>query len=169
MSSVAETIRVASPQSPLVFGGLATGPNQGIAYLHRCLKALGGIWPVDAIGIHPYGRWATRAPFDWGQQFGTLAQAFAEYENNFPDIPFWITEIGVAADNEIGSQHYAAVADYLTDVYQHIGEQHTHIAPVVIWFAWSDWMRNAGIVTQDGSHKAHVYDAFQAVIKSKDK
>jgi methionine-rich copper-binding protein CopC len=166
---VAETIRVASPQSPLVFGGLATGPNQGIAYLHRCLKALGGIWPVDAIGIHPYGRWATRAPFDWGQQFGTLAQAFAEYENNFPDIPFWITEIGVAADNEIGSQHYAAVADYLTDVYQHIGEQHTHIAPVVIWFAWSDWMRNAGIVTQDGSHKAHVYDAFQAVIKSKDK
>jgi hypothetical protein len=30
-------------------------------------------------------------------------------------------------------------------------------------------MRNAGIVTQDGSHKAHVYDAFQAVIKSKDK
>ena len=162
---VAETIRAASPRSPLVFGGLATGPNRGVAYLQRCLQALGGTWPVDAIGIHPYGRWATRAPFDWGQQFGTLAQAFAEYENSFPDIPFWITEIGVAADNEIGPQHYAAIADYLTDVYQHVAEHHTHIVPVVIWFAWSDWMRNAGVVTRDGSRKAQVYDAFQAVIK----
>jgi hypothetical protein len=94
-----------------------------------------------------------------------LAQAFAEYENSFPDIPFWITEIGVAADNEIGPQHYAAIADYLTDVYQHVAEHHTRIVPVVIWFAWSDWMRNAGVVTRDGSRKAHVYDAFQAVIK----
>lgn len=166
LKRVCEPIRAASPQSPLVLGGLATGPERSVAYLQRCLQALGGRWPVDAIGIHPYGRWATRAPFDWGQQFGTLAQALAEYERDFPDIPFWITEIGVAADDEIGPQHYAAVADYLTDVYQHMAEQHAHIVPVVIWFAWSDWMRNAGIVTRDGDHKADVYEAFQAIIKA---
>ncbi len=169
LQRVVEAIRAESPHSPLIFGGLATGPNQGIQYLHRCLRALGGTWPVDGIGIHPYGRWATRAPFDWGQQFGTLGQAFAKYEENFPDIPFWITEIGVAADNEIGPQYYAEIADYITDVHEHIAEQHTHIAPVLIWFAWSDWMRNSGIVQRDGRRKAHVYDAFQAVIKAKDK
>ncbi|MEJ2747762.1 MAG: NBR1-Ig-like domain-containing protein, partial [Anaerolineae bacterium] len=66
LKEVAGAIRAQSPESPLVFGGLATGPEEGIAYLKKCKAALNGPWPVDAIGIHPYTRWATRAPFDWG-------------------------------------------------------------------------------------------------------
>jgi hypothetical protein len=166
LQRVARAIRAVSPQSPLVLGGLASGPNSGIPYLKKCLQAMGGSWPVDAIGIHPYGRWGTRAPFDWGQQFGTLADAFAQYEREIPGIPLWITEIGVAADNEIGPQYYVEIADYIKDVYAHIAAEHAHLVPVVIWFAWSDWMRNSGIVRHDGSHKSHVYDAFQSVLKS---
>ena len=166
LRTVAGAIREASPDSPLVFGGLATGPAQSVAYLQQCLAALGGSWPVDAIGIHPYGRWATRAPFDWGTQFGTLADAFARYRQAFPTIPFWITEVGVAADNEIGPQYYAEIADYIQDVHQHIAAEYTTVVPVIIWFAWSDWMRNAGVVRTDGSPKAHAYDAYQSVIKA---
>lgn len=156
-------LRPAAPDSALVLGGLASGPGAAIPYLKRCLAAMGGRWPVDAIGIHPYGRWATRAPFDWGQQFGTLAQAFQAYKADFPDIPFWITEIGVAADSHIGPEHYATIADYIKDVYSHVGERHVAQVPVLIWFGWSDWMRNAGIVDHDGRPKQHVFAAFEAV------
>jgi hypothetical protein len=163
LKKVAAAIRSVSPDSPLIFGGLATGPEEGIAYLKRCLVAMDGRWPVDAIGIHPYGRWATRAPFDWAQHFGTLGQAFALFQREIPNMPFWITEIGVAADDQIGPENYPAIADYMRDVYRHIGERYLSLVPVVIWFAWSDWMRNAGMVDRDGQRKAHVFDAFRAV------
>ncbi len=163
LRETAVAIRAKSPHSPLVFGGLATGPEAGIAYLQKCKAALNGPWPVDAIGIHPYTRWATRAPFDWGQNYGTLGQAFDLYKAALPDIPFWITELGVADDREIGSQFYAEIGDYLKDVYSHVAERHADLVPVVIWFAWSDHMRNAGIVDKNGERKAHVYPAFRAV------
>lgn len=163
LKQTADAIRAASPLSPLVFGGLATGPDAGIAYLKQCKAALNGPWPVDAIGIHPYGRWATRAPFDWGQNFGTLGDAFARYRAEIGDMAFWITEIGVAADDEISPQHYAEIGNYMKDVYQHVGERFTDLVPVLIWFAWSDWMRNAGIVDKNGQRKDYVYGAFRAV------
>lgn len=163
LKRVAEAIRAESPQSPLIFGGLATGPNKGIPYLKACKQALNGPWPVDAIGIHPYGRWGTKAPFDWGQTFGTLGQAFAEYEKELPALKFWITEIGVAADNEIGPQYYQDISMYIQDVYTTIAARFTNLAPVVIWFAWSDLMRNAGIVDGSGRRKSSVYAAFENI------
>jgi hypothetical protein len=163
LQQVADAIRAQSPESPLVFGGLATGPEEGIAYLKKCKAALNGPWPVDAIGIHPYTRWATRAPFDWGQHYGTLGEAFAQYQAAFPDMPFWITELGVADDNEIGPQFYREIGDYLKDVYGHVADRHTDLVPVVIWFAWTDWMRNAGILDKNGRRKDHVYPAFRAI------
>ncbi len=163
LQAVVDAIRAESPESPLVFGGLATGPEEGIAYLQKCKAALNGPWPVDAIGIHPYTRWATRAPFDWGQHYGTLGDAFAQYKAAFPDMPFWITELGVADDNEIGPQFNQEIGDYLKDVYGHVSERYTDLVPVVIWFAWTDWMRNAGILDKNGSRKPQVYAAFRAV------
>lgn len=163
LKKVAAAIRAESPQSPLIFGGLATGPNKGIPYLKACQQALNGPWPVDAIGIHPYGRWGTKAPFDWGQLFGTLGQALAEYERDLPGLKFWITEIGVAADNEIGPQYYNDIAMYVQDVYTTIAARYTPLVPVVIWFAWSDLMRNAGIVDGSGRRKSSVYAAFENI------
>ncbi len=163
LRETAVAIRAVSPHSPLVFGGLATGPEEGIAYLQQCKAALNGPWPVDAIGIHPYTRWATRAPFDWGQHYGTLGQAFAQYKAAMPDMPLWITELGVADDNEINARFYPEIGDYLKDVYSHVAERYAGLVPVVIWFAWTDWMRNAGILDKNGKRKAHVYPAFRAV------
>jgi hypothetical protein len=163
LDRVAATIRQAAPQSPRIFGGLATGPGTAIQYVRRCQNALGGTLPVEAIAIHPYGRWATRAPFDWGQHFGTLSEALAEFRAALPGFPLWITELGVAADTPIGPEHYRTIADYMQDVHQHIAERHLAQAPVLIWFAWSDLMRNAGIVDGNGQPKPFVHDVFKAV------
>ncbi len=163
LRETAAAIRAHSPQSPIIFNGMATGPEETVNYLKRCQAALGGKLPVDAVGIHPYTRWATKAPFDWGQHYGTLGDAFAIYKKAFPDLKLWITEIGVADDNEIGPQHYAEIANYFTDIYKHVQERHVAQVPVVIWFAWSDWMRNAGIVRRDGAKKEHVYAAYRAM------
>lgn len=159
----AAAIRAVSPDSPIIFNGMATGPETSCAYLKKVETVLGGRLPVDAIGIHPYTRWATKAPFDWGNQYGTLAQAFEVYRRELPGYKFWITEIGVADDNEIGSQFYGEIGDYMKDVYQYVGERGTDLVETLIWFAWSDWMRNAGVVTRDGARKDKVYSAFRAV------
>ncbi|MCI0396912.1 MAG: cellulase family glycosylhydrolase [Chloroflexi bacterium] len=163
LQKTATAIRQVAPQARLIFGGLASGPESAIAYVRDVKAALGGNLPVDAIGIHPYGRWATRAPFDWGQRFGTLGDAFRQFEATFPQHPLWITEIGVAVDNPLGAQFHPAIADYMKDIYQHVGERYVQRVPVVIWFAWSDNMRNAGVVDGAGNRKTPIYNVFRAI------
>ncbi|MCP5096502.1 MAG: hypothetical protein GY943_13195 [Chloroflexi bacterium] len=163
LKKTAVSINHASPKSPRIFGGLATGPAQAVDYLNRCRVACGGKLPVEAVGVHPYGRWGSKAPFDWGNKYGTLGEAFAGYEPGLNGLPLWITEIGVAADEVIGPDFYPQIGDYLRDVYETISVRHAKKVPVVIWFAWSDWMRNAGVVDKDGRRKSAVYAAFQDV------
>ena len=163
LSQSATAIRTAAPLAPIIFNGMATGPQETVVYVKRCRSALGGSLPVEAIGIHPYTRWATRAPFDWGQRYGTLGDAIATYERELPDLKFWITEIGVADDSEIGSEHYPTISEYLVDVMTYMEQRHTARVPVVMWFGWSDWMRNAGIVRRDGAQKEHLYAAYRSV------
>lgn len=163
LRETAGAIRQAAPQAPILFNGMATGPQKTADYIQRCMAELGGVLPVDAVGIHPYTRWATRAPFDWGKMYGTLGDAFSTLERELPGLKFWITEIGVADDNEIGPQYYADIADYMEDIYQYVARRYANLVPVVIWFAWSDWMRNAGVVRRDGTPKEHVHAAFRRV------
>ncbi|MBK8905133.1 MAG: SH3 domain-containing protein [Anaerolineaceae bacterium] len=163
LSRAAQAIRAASPASPIVFGGLSTGPDQAAAYVRACQQALGGQLPVDAIGLHPYGRWPVARPFpDW--TFGRLDDAFAVFKRTIPDKPLWITEIGIPGHaNPIGEQHYPTIANYMREVYTTIASNHADHVSVVFWFAWSDNMENAGIVTADGNRKAHIFNAFTAV------
>jgi hypothetical protein len=41
-----------------------------------------------------------------------------------------------------------------------VAQNHAGKVPVVIWFAWSDNMNNAGIVRGDGRVKSKIFDAF---------
>lgn len=163
LSRAASAIRAASPHSPIVFGGLSTGPDEATAYVQACRQALGGDLPVDAIGIHPYGRWPIAQPFSgWG--FGRLDDVFAIYKRAMPHKPLWITEVGIpGGDNPLGEQYYPAVAKYMRDMYTTVASNHLAQVPVIIWFAWSDNMENAGVVTANGSRKAHIFDTFTAV------
>ncbi|MEM7332804.1 MAG: cellulase family glycosylhydrolase, partial [Chloroflexota bacterium] len=163
LSSSAKAIKRAAPKAIRIFGGLATGPQTAVKYLNDTRAALGNELPVEAIGIHPYGRWATKAPFDWGQRFGTLGQAINEYKAGTNGIPLWITEVGVADDNEIGPQYYQGISEYIRDMFKTTDARYKADVPVLVWFAWSDFMRNAGVVTKDGRRKSAVYAAFQDV------
>jgi hypothetical protein len=163
LERTASAIKSASPDAKIIFGSLATGPENGISYVRAVQAELGGELPVDAIGLHPYGHWGTFAPFNWEQQFGTFEDLFDGYLDAFPDMPFWVTEIGIASDNSIDSEYYPEWSTYLIDVYQHIGFNYAREVPVVIWFAWSDLMLNAGIVDANGNPKEFIYDAFADV------
>ena len=78
-------------------------------------------------------------------------------------MKFWITEIGIAGDTPFSSVHYPAIAGYLTEVYKEIADSYADLVPVVIWFAWSDNMHNAGILKGNGEQKEHLFEAFRRV------
>lgn len=162
LQQAAAAVRAVAPQARIILGGLSTGPHQARDYVLQCRAAAGGQLPVDAIGIHPYGRWGRQRPFDgWG--FGELREQFDLFRVTFPTIPLWITEIGIANDQPLPDQYNPNIAGYLRDVFADIARAHARTVPVVIWFAWSDRMHNAGIVRGDGQTKSQVYEAFLSV------
>ena len=158
------TIQANAPNAQVLFGGMAAGPDENIAYVQAVRNALGGKLPaVDGIGIHPFGRWGTKAPFDWDNTFGTISQAVAQYEREFPKIPLWITAMGVASGTPLGREYDQDIANYWLDVCKTIADRHPAQVRALIWFAWSDFMHNAGIVEVTGKPKPALMAAMKKV------
>ena len=163
LGQTAQAIRQADPEATIVIGGLNTGPENAVAYVRRVRQQLDGQLPVDALAYHPYGRYVHHDPF-YNEQFGKLQDALRVFKQAFPEMPLWITEIGVADNNPIGPEHYAKIANYMREFVGEVADNHRQHVPVLIWFAWSDLMRNAGITTVDGELKAHIGDAFHEMV-----
>ena len=163
LGQAAEAIRQVAPESPIVLGGLSTGPEMASEYVHEVRKASKGRLPVDAVGLHPYGRWPDKRPFPgWG--YGDLDKVFTIFRRRLPGIRLWITEIGIVGRRKpIADEHLPAVAGYMSDLYQLVAEEHSNQVRAVIWFAWSDRMENAGIVDSGGKPKAILMKTFSAV------
>ncbi len=153
-------IRQAHPGAVVVIGGLNTGPDSAIRYVRNVQATLGGRLPVDALAVHPYGRYVKKILFNYGS-IGKLSDSLNRFRAAFPDVPLWITEVGVANDTPIGPEHYADISVYIREVVDEIADTYAGYVPVLIWFGWSDLMRYAGIVTADGQPKPHVYEAFE--------
>ncbi len=152
-------IRAAHPGAVVVIGGLNTGPDNAIRYVRALQARLGGRLPVDALAVHPYGRYVKTAFFNFGS-IGKLSDSLQRFRSAFPDKPLWITEVGVAADSPIGPEHYPAIATYIREFVDEIADHYADYVPVLIWFGWTDLMRNAGILTADGRPKPEIFDAF---------
>ena len=152
-------IRRAHPGATVVIGGLNTGPDNAVRYVRDVQDALDGRLPVDALAIHPYGRYVKKILFNYGS-IGKLSDSLNKLRRAFPDLPLWITEIGVASDSPIGPEHYADIEVYIREVVDEVADHFAEAVPVLIWFGWTDLMRNAGILTADGRPKPHVFDAF---------
>lgn len=165
LQQTAAAIRAVKPDATIVFGGLNTGPENAVAYARRVRDLLGGRLPVNALAYHPYGRYVDFDPF-YGKQFGRLDDALRAFNQAFPDLPLWITELGIANDTPIGPEHYEKIARYMREVVTAVASRHAKNVPVLIWFAWSDHMRNAGVTTASGELKAHIGDAFQALVNA---
>ncbi len=161
LRDTAAAIRAAAPEAKIVFGGLNTGPDSAVAYAKRVRDLLGGKLPVDALAYHPYGRHAKTNFFGW--PMGKLRDAIRPFEQTFPDTPLWITEVGVESEHAIGPEHYGRIANYMGEMVEEIAVEHADYVPVLIWFAWNDVMRNAGMLTADGKEKPHVYDAYRTM------
>ncbi|MEM7333510.1 MAG: NBR1-Ig-like domain-containing protein [Chloroflexota bacterium] len=155
-------IRQATPNIPIIFGGLKTGPGNAINYTKEVRQALNGKLPVDALAYHPYGRYVNFKLFNFGS-IGTLGDALDMFKKAFPKFPLWISEVGVAADVHIGSEHYANIATYIREVVDEISVGYSDYVQALIWFGWTDIMRNAGVNTRDNKPKPHVFDAFEAM------
>jgi hypothetical protein len=162
LGQAAKAIRKEDPEATLVFNGMATGAGTAVKYIKKVQATLGNKLPVDALGVHPYGQYITTPPFDgWGHGF--LKDYLKIYRQQFPDIPVWITEIGVAENNPLGPEHYQAISRYLKDIFTYVAQQQSDQVEVLIWFAWSDEMRNAGMVDRQGKVKKHVHAVFEQV------
>ena len=157
LDNASKAIRANHPGAKVIFGGLMDAPHVGVKYVQDTQNALGGRLPVDALAIHPYGRSVKSKKFG---PFGRLADAFNLFKHAYPNMPLWITEVGVAADTHIGSEHYADIAGYIREVVDEVADNFADQVPVLIWFGWTDIMRNAGMNTRDDKPKPHVYDAF---------
>ncbi|MBN1287848.1 MAG: SH3 domain-containing protein, partial [Anaerolineae bacterium] len=167
LGQAAAAIRAADPDAPVVFGGLAAGAGDAVKYVQEVQSALGGSLPVDAIGVHPYGQWPPtmnkpNIPTGW---FGTLDAAMHTYINGFGGVPIWITEIGVSEANPIDQPYWAAIADYMRAFCAYVEVNYSDHVPVLVWFAWSDIMRNAGI-TRNNQPKQPIYDTFFEIARA---
>lgn len=155
-------IRKAHPGAPIVFGGLKTGPDNALNYVRQVQQALGGKLPMDALAYHPYGRFVNTPFFNFGS-IGKLSDALDMFKKAYPKFPLWISEVGVAADSHIGSEHYEKIALYIREVVDLVANQYADYIEALIWFGWTDIMRNAGVNTRDNKPKAHVFEAFEAM------
>ncbi|WP_420629073.1 NBR1-Ig-like domain-containing protein [Candidatus Leptofilum sp.] len=162
LQQASAAIRQAHPGAPVILGGLKTGPGNAIEYVRQVQQALGGKLPVDALAYHPYGRYVKLALFNYAT-IGKLGDALDMFKRAYPNIPLWITEVGAAADIHIGSEHYANIATYMREFVNEIANNYNDYVQALIWFGWTDIMRNSGILTADNKPKAHVFDAFVAM------
>ncbi len=164
LDHAARAIWEVDPQATIVMGGMKTGPDNAVGYVKAVQRKLGGNLPVDALATHPYGRYVKFAPFNYGQ-IGPLSYTLSTFKKAFPDLPLWITEIGTpGGDKAIGAEHYPTIARYMREVVHELAEKHAQQVPVLTWFAWSDRLEHAGMLTHDGQMKPHIGEVYQEML-----
>jgi hypothetical protein len=163
LSKTAAAIRSAAPDAKIIMGGLSTGPQDSVDYVKNVQKVLGGSLPVDAIGIHPYGRWAKKRPFSgWG--YGQLSPVIDLFRDALPAYPLWITEIGIPGRKKpLPEETLPAVAEYMLDLFRLAEEQYAGWIEAILWYGWADTMENGGIVDASGRAKPALFKAFRQV------
>lgn len=161
LDRTAKVIRANAPAAKIVFGGLMSGPSTSALYVSQTKAALGGTLPVDAIGLHPYGKGAPtdRTIF---ARFGSVKEDIDAMRRVVPDLPLWLTEVGATGTHDPNYLDDAAL--YLKNLYGYLRKDWAAQVPVVIWFALSDAMhieqKVNGLFTVEGARKPLVYDAF---------
>ncbi len=167
LSKITQAIKAQDPDAITVFGGLFNAPRDSVKYVNTVRDKLGGDLPVDAVGIHPYGKWpppykskndiAAKLQGGW---FGTLATHIATLADGIPDKPLWITEVGLSEEVPLPEAQWPEAARYMKGVFNFVRSKYAKRVPVLIWFAWSDLMRNAGIVDMANNPKGEIYTTF---------
>lgn len=155
-----EIIRRNAPRSRVIMGGLVGGSGISSRYILDVRSALGGIVPVDGIGLHPYGLGAPddETPYS---RFGDIQWALDAVRGAAPNTPIWITEIGALGSRD--REFWDDAALYMKKLADYLRPQ-AHKVPVMIWYGWSDAMQfecgTNGLVTASGERKSPIYETF---------
>jgi hypothetical protein len=166
----ARAIKEEDPGALVVFGGLCRSALQNAEYVEQTRAAMHGEWPVDAVGMHPYGQYpAGIAEIPYLTRWGLLRNFLADATQGLPDIPIWITEIGVPIrDHSLADDsgyHWEEIAEYLRRAYAEVEQHYRERVPVMFWFAWSNKMEGAGIVNTHDDPKEPIYRAFFETVR----
>ena len=147
LSASSIAIKTADPSATVVFGGLVSSNPGG--YLQTVANTLGRL-PVDAIGVHPYGK----SPSGDNGIIPYLQDIHAA----FPTLPLWITEYG---DGQIVKARYEVVDYYMRLVDSALRRSMAKVVPVAIWYCWSDSMNPGfGITDANRQPKDKVYSTY---------
>lgn len=141
------TARKAWPTTKLICGGLVSGnPDY--------LKGV-DLGPVDAIGLHPYGRGTASHPYSGGG-FGTVADLVALYRSF--GKPLAVTEFG-APIRDFDSEHDRAA--YIGGVMSGLAAEDLEMA---CHFCWSDqgMVLGFGLLDENGRAKESYASFFAA-------
>ncbi len=159
-------IKGADPNALVVFGSVCRGAQDNVKYIRETRAEMQGEWPVDAVAMHPYGQYPrTGVPeIPHLSEFGKLYDYLDVVTRGLPDVPIWITEIGVPIDNtslaDDSSYHWEKIAAYLRSIYAEVEQHYRERVAVTFWFAWSNKMRGSGIVDTKDNPKEVIHTAF---------
>jgi hypothetical protein len=159
------TVKRADPKANVMLGGLFPTPKGGIRMevFMDSLYIEGAHGHFDAAAIHPYA----------ANPEGALASTAAlrhVMENDDPDTPIWITEVGWASGGQpsgltVGPDRQA---DYLRRVFDLAVQRREQLGIAgVIWYSLNDtpgplWPAHCGLFTLQGSAKP-AWGAFASV------
>ncbi len=169
LDAASKAIKAVDSNNLVSFGGLASGAQVAVDYVKKVRTALNGNLPVDSISVHPYGQWTPNfaSQPEWGGWFGKLEDHLGIFVSAFPNIPLWLSEIGISEEVNFPPEQYPMVVKYMQGIYDLVRTNRfsTHVA-MVVWFAWSDVMRNAGIVNSNNTPKTQVYNKFFEIARA---
>lgn len=161
LTRIGGIIRQQDPAAKVIFQGLVKGTGASTSYLRAVKNSLGGKLPVDAIGVHPYGK---GAPGDTTvfSRFGSIETDIVEFNKVAPGIPLWLTEVGALGTHD--PNYWDDAALYMRNLFRYVREKRATQVPVIVWYAWSDAMdiaqKTNGLVTIDGKSKPPLYETF---------
>lgn len=143
----------------IVSGGLASGDPVGY------LKQAGDLsLALDYIGVHPYGKTLPDLMNVPGAN-GQLRPYLSNLNNAFPGKPLAITEYGFFGSYTADPTLWPIMAKYMQETFYVITNEYAGKVGPVIWFAYSDTMAEAGIVTADRKPKGQLFTQYFENIK----
>lgn len=145
-----------APTMKIVSGGLASADPVGY------LKQAGDLTnALHYIGVHPYGKTLPNLTNIPGAS-GMLRPYLDKFAAAFPGKPLAITEYGFAGPYTADPQYWPIMAQYMRETFAVIQDEFAQTVKLCIWFAYSDGMAEAGIVTIDRKPKGAVFVQYFA-------
>ena len=162
LKSAVTAIRAVENTAVIISQGHASSATLVLRYWQQVVAAYGSYPNINAVSLHPYGQYPypTKPQISTGW-FGKIQDYLRVV--SLINYPIWITEIGVSEEGGFPPEQYPTIAKYMQDMYDVFDKSLTPRVTHFIWFAYSDQMRGAGIVTNNFVVKQPIYDTFMGL------